>query len=221
MKMNFVLLVAVIAVLIFTFTKSQPDFNGNTPGCGGSGCHTLQSGIVTAEVLDNLQVRITVAGATGNVAGELVDNNGTVVAVNNKTSSNPFTLTALSAGTYTVNAGFKNPSREWGTTSAVINVTGIDESLIDISPTNFKLYNNYPNPFNPSTKIRYAIPQTTFAVLKVYSITGQEVATLINEEKTPGVYEVNFDAAKLSSGVYIYRLQAGSFIDVKEMVLLK
>lgn len=221
MKMNFVLLVAVIAVLIFTFTKSQPDFNGNTPGCGGSACHTLQSGIVTAEVLDNLQVRITVAGATGNVAGELVDNNGTVVAVNNKTSSNPFTLTALSAGTYTVNAGFKNPSREWGTTSAVINVTGIDESLIDINPTSFKLYNNYPNPFNPSTKIRYAIPQTTFAVLKVYSITGQEVATLINEEKTPGVYEVNFDAAKLSSGVYIYRLQAGSFIDVKEMVLLK
>ncbi|HCY74323.1 MAG TPA: hypothetical protein DHV28_00245 [Ignavibacteriales bacterium] len=219
--MNFVLLVAVIAVLIFTFTKSQPDFNGNTPGCGGSACHTLQSGIVTAEVLDNLQVRITVAGATGNVAGELVDNNGTVVAVNNKTSSNPFTLTALSAGTYTVNAGFKNPSREWGTTSAVINVTGIDESLIDINPTSFKLYNNYPNPFNPSTKIRYAIPQTTFAVLKVYSITGQEVATLINEEKTPGVYEVNFDAAKLSSGVYIYRLQAGSFIDVKEMVLLK
>ena len=221
MKINFVLLVSVIAVLIFTFTKSQPDFNGNTPGCGGSGCHTLQSGIVTAEVLDNLQVRITVSGTTGNVAGELVDNNGTVVAVNNKTSSNPFTLTAPSTGTYTVNAGFKNPSKEWGTTSAVINVTGIDESLIDINPTNFKLYNNYPNPFNPSTKIRYAIPQTAFAVLKVYSITGQEVATLINEEKTPGVYEVNFDAAKLSSGVYIYRLQAGNFIDVKEMVLLK
>lgn len=221
MKTNFVLLVAVIAVLIFTFTKSQPDFNSNAPGCGGSGCHTLQSGIVTAEVLDNLQVRITVSGTTSNVAGELVDNNGTVVAVNNKTSSNPFTLIAPSAGTYTVNAGFKNPSKQWGTTSAVINITGTDESLIDISPTNFKLYNNYPNPFNPSTKIRYAIPQTAFAVLKVYSITGQEVATLINEEKTPGVYEVNFDATKLSSGVYIYRLQAGSFIDVKEMVLLK
>lgn len=221
MKINFVLLVTIIAVMILTFTKSQPDFNGSAPGCGGSGCHTLQSGIVTAEVLDNLQVRITVAGTTGNVAGELVDNNGTVVAVNNKTSSNPFILTAPSAGTYTVNAGFKNPSKEWGTTSAVINVTGIDENLIDINPSSFKLYNNYPNPFNPSTKIRYAIPQTSFAVLKVYSITGQEVATLINEVKTPGVYEVNFDASKLSSGVYIYRLQAGSFIDVKEMVLLK
>ena len=58
-------------------------------------------------------------------------------------------------------------------------------------------------------------------MLKVYSITGKEVATLINEEKTPGVYEVNFDGANLSSGVYIYRLQAGNFTDVKEMVLLK
>ena len=221
MKINFALFATLLALFVFSFTNSQPSFNGSAPGCAGSGCHTLQAGIVTAEVLSNLQVRITVTGTTSNVAGELVDNNGTVVAVNNVTSSDPFILTAPSPGTYTVNAGFKNPSKLYGTTSVVLNVTGVNESLIDFNPTYFKLFANYPNPFNPSTKIRYAIPQTSFTVLKVYSITGKEVATLINEEKTPGVYEVNFNAANLSSGVYIYKLQAGKFTDVKEMVLLK
>lgn len=221
MKGYMILLVAFIVFLMVSYTDSQPGFNGTTPGCGGSGCHTLQSGIVSAEVLDNLQVRITVTGATGNVAGELVDANGNVVAVNNSTSSNPFILNAPTTGTYTVNAGFKNPSRQWGTTSAVLNVTGVDETLIDINPNKFELYSNYPNPFNPSTKIRYAISQASFAVLKVYSITGKEVATLINELKSPGIYEVNFDGSNLSSGVYIYRLQAGGFSDAKEMVLLK
>jgi hypothetical protein len=221
MKVKFFFIVAVVALFVFTFTQSQPSFNGTAPGCGGSGCHTSQSGIVSAEVLSNMQVRITLSGTTSNVAGELVDAGGNVVAVNNGTSSNPFTLTAPSAGTYTVNAGYKNPSRDWGTTSAVVNVTGVDENLIDLSPNSFKLYANYPNPFNPSTKIRYAIPVAAFTVLKVYSITGKEVATLINEEKTPGVYEVNFNAANLSSGIYFYKLQAGSFTDVKEMVLMK
>ena len=221
MKFNFVIFTAVMALFIFSFANSRPSFNGTSPGCGGSGCHTSQPGIVAAEVLDNLQVRITLSGTTGNVAGELVDANGTVVAFNDGTSANPFTLTAPSAGTYTVNAGFSNPSKQWGTTPAVVNVTGVDESLIDLSPGSFKLYANYPNPFNPSTKIRYAIPQTAFTVLKVYSITGKEIATLINEEKTPGVYEVTFDAANYSSGIYIYKLQAGSFTDVKEMVLMK
>ena len=194
----------VAGVLIFiSSTKSEPGFNSG-PGCGGSGCHTSEAGIVTAEVLNNFQIRVTVTGTTSKVGGELVDAGGNVVTAINSTSSNPFTLTAPSSGTYTVNAGFKNPSKKWGTTSAVINITGIDEKLIGLNPKNFALYSNYPNPFNPSTKIRYAISQTTFTSLKVYSILGQEVATLINEEKTPGVYEVNFDATNLSSGTYIY-----------------
>jgi hypothetical protein len=221
MKISFLLFVIMISLLVFSFTNSQPSFNGNSPGCAGSGCHTLQSGIVTAEVLDNLQVRITVTGTTSNVAGELVDAGGNVVAVNNLTSSNPFILTAPSTGTYTVNAGFKSPSRLYGTTSVVVNVTGVDENLVGFNPNSFELYTNYPNPFNPTTKIRYAIAQTSFTTLKVYSITGKEVATLINEEKTPGVYEVNFDGKNLASGIYFYKLQAGNFTDVKEMVLLK
>ncbi|MDP2364265.1 MAG: T9SS type A sorting domain-containing protein [Ignavibacteria bacterium] len=217
-----VFLIAVFASLfLITYTNSQPDFNGTSPGCGGSGCHTSEAGIVSAEVLNNFQVRITVAGTTSNVAGELVDASGNVVAVNNKTSSNPFILTAPSAGTYTVNAGFKSPSRKWGTTSAVINVTGVDEELVGLRPETFALYSNYPNPFNPTTKIRYAISQTAFTSLKVYSILGQEVATLINEEKTPGVYEVNFSGLNLTSGTYIYKLQSGDFTVTRKMLLLK
>lgn len=217
----FLTVLIIISVVLFTNTNSQPGFNGTTPGCGGGGCHTSQSGIVSTEVLNNLQVKITLTGTTSNVAGELVDNNGNVVAVNNSTSSNPFILTAPSAGTYTVNAGYKNPSLRWGTASAVVTVTGVDEELVGLRPQTFDLYSNYPNPFNPSTKIRYAISQSAFTTLKVYSMLGQEVATLINEEKSPGVYEVNFDAANLSSGTYLYKLQAGDFTEIKKMVVIK
>ena len=210
----------VSALILITNTKSEPGFNSG-PGCGGSGCHTSETGIVSAEVLNNFQVRITVTGTTSKVGGELVDANGNVVAVINSTSSNPFTLTAPSSGTYTVNAGFKNPSKKWGSTSAVINVTGIDEELVGLTPETFALYNNYPNPFNPATKIRFAIPQSTFTILKVYSILGEEVASLVNELKTPGIYEINFDGTDLASGTYIYKLQAGDFSETKKMIVLK
>lgn len=216
-----ILIFLVAGVLIFiSNTKSEPGFNAG-PGCGGSGCHTSETGILTAEVLNNFQVRVTVTGTTSKVGGELVDASGNVVAVINSTSSNPFTLTAPSSGTYTVNAGFKNPSKKWGTTSAVINVTGIDEELIGLRPEDFALYSNYPNPFNPSTKIRYAISQTAFTSIKVYSIVGEEVATLINELKTPGIYEINFDGTELTSGTYFYKLESGNFSQTKKMIILK
>ena len=221
MKVTIFFIAVFTSLFLITYTNSQPTFNGTSPGCGGSGCHSTQSGIVTAEVLNNFQVRITVTGTTSKVAGELVNSGGTVVAVNNSTSSNPFILTAPSAGTYTVNAGYKNPSLKWGNTSAVINVTGIDEELVGLIPETFALYNNYPNPFNPTTKIRYAIANTGFTSLKVYSLLGEEVASLINEEKTPGIYEVNFDSANLTSGTYLYKLQAGNFSQTKKMILLR
>ncbi len=216
----FISTLLIISVVLFTNSKSEPGFNSG-PGCGGSGCHTSQAGIVTTEVLSNFQVRITVAGTTNKVAGELVNASGEVVAVNNSTSSNPFVLTAPSAGTYTVNAGYKSPSRVWGSASAVINLTGIDEELVGLKPESFALFSNYPNPFNPSTRIRYAISQSAFTTLKVYSVLGQEVATLVNEEKTPGVYEINFDATNLTSGTYLCKLQAGNFTETKKMIFLK
>ena len=85
----------------------------------------------------------------------------------------------------------------------------------------FELLQNFPNPFNPSTKIEYRISDRSFVSLKVYNILGDEVATLVNEEKQTGVYNVNFDASGLSSGMYLYKLQAGSFLETKKMILLR
>jgi len=86
---------------------------------------------------------------------------------------------------------------------------------------NYKLHQNYPNPFNPTTTIKYQIPELSFATLKVYDVLGSQVATLVNEEKPVGSYEVEFDATSLSSGIYFYRLQAGSFIKTKKMIIMK
>jgi hypothetical protein len=80
---------------------------------------------------------------------------------------------------------------------------------------------NYPNPFNPNTTISYSIPSSSFVQLKIFNIIGQEIATLVNEEKLAGNYEVNFDASNLPSGVYIYKMNAGSYVQTRKMILLK
>ena len=85
----------------------------------------------------------------------------------------------------------------------------------------FKLEQNYPNPFNPSTKIQFQIPAQSNVTMKVFNIVGQEVTTLVNENLKAGVHVVTFDASKLATGVYFYRIEAGNFVSVKKMVLLK
>ena len=96
-----------------------------------------------------------------------------------------------------------------------------NESRIEV--TQFKLYHNYPNPFNPSTKIKYQITNLSFVSLKVFDVLGKEVATLVNEEKPAGRYEVEFSTNKLqlTSGIYFYTLSAGSFNETKKMILLR
>jgi len=89
------------------------------------------------------------------------------------------------------------------------------------SPWVYLLSQNFPNPFNPTTTIKYQIPELSFVTLKVYDVLGNEIATLVNEENSNGSYEVEFNATTLPSGIYFYRLQAGSFVDTKKMVLMK
>ena len=91
-----------------------------------------------------------------------------------------------------------------------------------VVPTGYTLYQNYPNPFNPKTTIEYEIPEKSFVTIKIYDILGREVQTLVNnEEKVRFKYKVVFDASTLASGVYFYRIQAGSFTETKKMVVLK
>jgi hypothetical protein len=100
------------------------------------------------------------------------------------------------------------------------NINEQDNDLADI-PDNFKLFSNYPNPFNPETKIRYHLPKGTKVKVNVYDITGRQVKTLVNDNKSAGGYEVIFDGRKLASGVYLYSLEAGEYKYVKKMILLK
>lgn len=88
-------------------------------------------------------------------------------------------------------------------------------------PENFGLQQNYPNPFNPSTKINYSIASAVFVNISVYNLLGEKVAELVNEMKEAGNYEVNFDASQLTSGIYLYKLEAGSFVQTNKMTLLR
>ncbi len=92
---------------------------------------------------------------------------------------------------------------------------------VEIAPTKFSLQQNYPNPFNPSTSIQYAISSRQFVSLKVYDVLGKEIATLVNEEKSAGSYEIGFNASHLASGIYYYQLRAGDYVETKKMVLMK
>lgn len=100
-----------------------------------------------------------------------------------------------------------------------------DEIEVKIVPSEFSLYQNYPNPFNPSTKIRYQLPKKCKVIIKIYDMLGAEVITLLNEEKKPGIFEVDFNTKSaeyvLPSGTYIYRIMTEYFIESKKMILLK
>ena len=400
MKSMHLLLTALLALLLTPFLHSEPGFNSG-PGCSGSGCHSFQDNSVSVVPLSNLQVQVTLTGNSGNVAGELVNSSGTVVAVINSTSNNPFVLTAPSEGTYLINAGYKNPSRRWdsthvtlqlslppdppsnlvaqfipsplsvelvwtdnsnnengfiieretqtpdayividtvsanntlyidntvayatynyritafnsfgqstysniaqvvvpveltsfiatikdagvllewttateinnmgfeiqrnssatwetigfiegkGTTSEITNyqffndLSELNNSInlkyrlkqidfngvfsysdiveVEFVPENYSLSQNYPNPFNPSTSISFTITKSTFVTLKIFNILGSEITTLVNQVTPSGKYEIKFDAKNLPSGIYLYTITAGEFVDTKKMLLMK
>jgi PKD repeat protein len=147
------------------------------------------------------------------------NNDGTVDA----TDQNP-SHTYSQIGTYSVSLKVSNGSTndtktriDYITVNSVSSVDGFSDQV----PDDFRLLQNYPNPFNPETKIVYAVPEEVKVKISVFNILGKEVALLVNEKKAPGFYELNFGGEKLTSGVYIYTIEAGSFISSKKMILLK
>ncbi|MBU2493167.1 MAG: T9SS type A sorting domain-containing protein [Bacteroidetes bacterium] len=125
----------------------------------------------------------------------------------------------ITLAAFLVSAKVENDFGVMGQHDITGQVTGIEK--IEIVPTQYELAQNYPNPFNPTTMIRFQIPESNSVTLKVYNMLGQEVATLVNESLNAGTYEYNFNAADLSSGVYIYTLSAGKHFSSHKMLLLK
>jgi len=220
MKTHWVVAILFLGGFVLFWTtqlSTQPSFNGTTPGCEGSGCHSL-SGTVVSATVNNLNVAITVSGTTAAVAGELVDSAGTVVAVNNSTGNNPFTLAAPKAGLYRVNAGTKSPQRIWDSVMVRVGTTtGVAQDV----PAHVTLAQNFPNPFNPGTRIAFSLPNATAVSLRVYDLQGREVATLVDGLLQAGDHRVNFDGTGLAGGFYFYRLQAGRLTQTGKMVLQK
>ena len=102
-----------------------------------------------------------------------------------------------------------------------VTLTGVNEQPASVIPASYTLNQNYPNPFNPSTTIRFALPTAGQTTLRVYNLLGQEMATLVNDVMPAGVHSVRFNASSLSSGVYFFRIESGSFRAVKKMMLVK
>jgi hypothetical protein len=102
-----------------------------------------------------------------------------------------------------------------------INLMVGSQQIASQLPKTFSLSQNYPNPFNPVTSIKFSVPKQSHVKLIVYDLLGREVATLVNEIRNPGYYEVPFDAVNFASGVYFYRMEARDYVDVKKMVVIK
>ncbi|MDE3058522.1 MAG: T9SS type A sorting domain-containing protein, partial [Bacteroidota bacterium] len=116
---------------------------------------------------------------------------------------------------------FKNGIAPVPYVDEISRVTSVIQKPDPLQPKQFSMDQNFPNPFNPSTNIRFEIPVSGFVSLKVYDVLGREVVTLVNERKSPGTYNVNFDASGLPSGIYLYQLNSPEGTLTKKMVLLK
>jgi hypothetical protein len=135
------------------------------------------------------------------------------------------TLEMMTVSTYTDSSwDFVNVweivDTNYPTFKEIVDAIG-DDQLTEVVPSAYELKQNYPNPFNPTTTIGFALPQKSLVKISIYNILGQKVVDILNAKMNAGFHEIKYDASRLSSGVYIYRITAGNFVSVKKMMLLK
>jgi hypothetical protein len=165
--------------------------------------------------------------------------NGTTAWIGGASNVSPFIATSTDGGSTWVKKdgglsasgvesfAMLNPMKGWAVSRRTVyktlngGITEVDGSTQNGSPSLFRLEQNYPNPFNPHSDIRYLISEIRNVRLSVYDVLGREVVVLVNEAKQPGVYTVRFDASGLSSGVYLYTMQAGSYTETKRLLLVR
>lgn len=116
----------------------------------------------------------------------------------------------------------RDPSRgEYNLSVMKMDGAGVTDVEIEEIPLTFELDQNYPNPFNPATTIEYSLPQASDVTLTVYNVLGQQVALLVDQSQAAGRYNVRFNASNLASGMYLYRLSTGDFVQTKSMLFIK
>jgi hypothetical protein len=199
---------------------------GTAVGWRGTILRTTNGGTTWTEQTSGTTERLEDVSFTDANNGTVVGFGGTIL----RTTNGGTTWTEQTSGTnnWLSSVSFTDANNGWAVASngTILHTTNggvsfVEEEQIDEMPTIYFLSNNFPNPFNPSTKIKYSIPQSSNVVIKVFDILGNEIETLINEEKSAGTYEVKWNAENLPSGVYFYQLNAGEFVNTKKMILLK
>jgi hypothetical protein len=200
--------------------------NGWTVGFSGTILRTTDGGenwISQASGINDDLYRVSFTDANN---GTAVGDSGIILRTTNGGTNWFSQVSGTTNGLFGVSFTDANNGTAVGYNGTILRTTDggasfFEEKDIDEIPKAYYLSNNYPNPFNPSTKIKYSVPQTSQVQIKVFDVLGNEITTLVNEEKPTGTYELDWNAENLPSGVYFYQLRAGSFVETKKMVLMK
>ena len=187
---------------MFTYTTDTMSLNG-------FGSATFPDGVVR-QVLRMTEDRITVTYMSGFFEGREHSRSVSFIAAD-------YTTLSFSVDSDYVHGVTLVNSYNFSKQGIVAAVRPLSRAI----PENFALAQNYPNPFNPATEITFSIPKAQIVTLKIFTILGAEVATLVNQPMQPGEYSVRFDAGNLPSGLYFYRLSAGSYTQTKKMTLVR
>ena len=168
---------------------------------------------VTGNAVLNGTIDISVTGSFIPAAGDSF-----VVLTTTGTVSDSFATVSAQSGLY-LNVQINSNNVTIHIDS--VGVLSVEEISNGEIVTNYELQQNYPNPFNPSTNIQFSVPQTSYVTLEVYNLVGERVGVLVSEQLSAGTYKYDWNTSNLTSGVYFYRLQSGSFVETKKMMLLK